>query len=45
MLDELSYMSNNRDEEQLDLVMKVDLGRWDYLFQELRKQRGSIGVC
>lgn len=41
MLEELSYVSNNRDEEQIDLVMKADPGRWDYLFQELEKAKGK----
>lgn len=41
MLEELGYVSNNRDEEQIDLVMKIDPGKWDYLFQELEKAEGK----
>lgn len=45
MLEELSYVFSNRDEDQIVLMRKIDPGRWDYLWQELEKGKGSVGVC
>lgn len=32
MLEELRYVSNNTDEEQIDLMKKANSSKWDYLF-------------
>ena len=44
MVEELRYVSNNRDEEQIDLMKKTNSSKWDYLFQELEKGR-VVCVC